>query len=100
MKFNATLAKKHRKDTPKDNLVLIIDDEERICRELSEILEDNNYRVLCAHSGNQARQTITKTPVDLVLLDLKLPDVNGLDLIKDIRKASRDVHIIIITGYG
>lgn len=82
------------------NKILIIDDEEGAGQELTEILEGEGYDALVANNGEQAKAIIAKTPLDLVLLDLKLPDVNGLDLVKNIRETGRDTYIIIITAYG
>lgn len=82
------------------NTILIVDDEKEAGQELCEILEQEGYNALVANNGAQAKQIIAKAPLDLVLLDLKLPDVNGLDLVKNIREIGRDTYIIIITAFG
>ena len=80
--------------------ILIVDDEKGVEQELRDILEREGYDVLVAGDGKQAKQTIAKTPLDLILLDLKLPDLNGLDLVKDIKDTGRDTYIIVITAFG
>ena len=80
-------------------VLLIIDDEEDIRMELNDILK-NKYHVVCAKDGEDARRMLVRKGADIVLLDLKLPDINGVELIKDIKAAKEDACIVIITAYG
>ena len=80
--------------------LLIIDDDKDICRELGELFAQDNLKIFCALDGARANEIIAKNHVDVVLLDLKLPDINGLDLISVIKNVNRDAEIIVITGYG
>lgn len=95
-----SLIKKREREQTRQGSILIIDDEDKICQELSEILKDNNFRVLCAKNGRQAKKIIAQKSIDLVLLDLRLPDVNGLDLIKYVKESGEDTQIIVMTGFG
>lgn len=80
--------------------VLIVDDDQDVIQVLGEYLAQNDYTVICCTSGTQAREEMEKYEFDVLLLDLFLPDVSGLDLLK--AAIERDPHImgIIITGNG
>ena len=77
--------------------VLIVDDDERLCRVLSRYLTREGYSVREAINGDEMRARLAEEPVDLILLDLILPDEDGLSLARDLR-ADSDVAIIMLTG--
>ena len=79
--------------------VLICDDEEGIRESLKLILE-NHYPLIIAESGEQALDIIDHdTTIGVVLLDIKMPKVNGLDILKQIKDKRDDLHVIMVTGY-
>ncbi len=80
--------------------IVIVDDEESIRFSLSETLSDEGYQVLQAQTGTDGIEIIKERNPDLVLLDLKLPGVSGLDIIKQIRKFDKNILVIMITGFG
>jgi len=84
-----------------DNLphVHIVDDDSEIRRLLAEFLSDNGYRVTTAANGNKVRDTVAKGNIDLIVLDVMLPDSNGFDLCRTIR-ASSATPIIMLTAKG
>ncbi len=77
--------------------VLIVEDDRETLEEVAETLSDEGYRALKAGSAAEMWVQLEKQPVDLILLDLILPDENGLDLARKIRQRS-DVGIIIVSG--
>lgn len=77
--------------------VLVVDDERRIRTMLRAYLTDGGYEVIEAALGDEAIRKLTSTPVDLVLLDLGLPDMGGLDVLATIR-ATSDVPVIVVTA--
>jgi DNA-binding response OmpR family regulator len=79
--------------------ILIVDDEEGFCSVIQEYLCGEGYRVATAHDGNAMRRAIAERPVDLVLLDLKLPGEDGLKLTRVLRQETT-ASIIILTGRG
>jgi two-component system OmpR family response regulator len=79
--------------------ILVVDDDPGIRRELNEYLRWKGFRVSTAHGGAEMRRVIERTSVDLVILDLTMPDDQGERLIRDILKAS-NAGIIILTGSG
>ena len=78
--------------------VLVVDDDARIRRMLLRYLEDEGYRVSAAADGASMRERLSRSPVDIILLDLTLPGgEDGLTLARDLRSRS-DVPIIMLTG--
>ena len=80
--------------------VLIIDDEAAIRESLETLLEMEGYSVECAGSGEEGLARIGEQSFDLILLDLALPDRNGLDLLMDLRLQEPQLSIMMITAYG
>jgi DNA-binding NtrC family response regulator len=80
--------------------VLIIDDEAAIRESLQTLLELDGYEVDCAENGEAGLARLADRQFDLVLLDLALPDRNGLDLLADIHQTTPDLAVIMITAYG
>ena len=77
--------------------ILIVDDDERLCRTLAKYLTREGYSVREALNGDEMRAKLADEPADLILLDLILPDEDGLSLARDLR-AESDVAIIMLTG--
>jgi len=99
---------KHKKrkspqKTPPDKVsaakkILIIDDEQEMCEMLYAFLIPHNYKVFLAFNGQMGLEYFETIKPDLVLLDLKMPDIDGVEVLKIIRKIS-NTPIIIITGH-
>jgi DNA-binding NtrC family response regulator len=89
-------------DTPTQaqGCVLIIDDEAEIRESLQTLLEFEGYEVETAANGAQGISKLGDRPFDLVLLDLALPDRNGLELLPEIRSLDPQIAVIMITAYG
>ncbi len=81
-------------------LVLVIDDDSELCDELECFLKKQSYRVVSTGNIKTARKILTENYIDIILLDLKLPDGNGIDLVKNIKEQGKDTCVIIITAYG
>jgi len=79
--------------------ILIVDDEEHIRFLYSEELTDEGYEVVTADSGYQLLERIAAEKPDLVILDIKMVDYNGLDLLQDIRNKYYDLPVILCTAY-
>lgn len=79
--------------------ILIVDDEEGIRESLKLILGDH-YDLILTDNGEQALQCLDKNKtIGLVLLDIKMPKVNGLETLKAIKEKRPDLNVIIVTGY-
>ena len=79
------------------NTILVVDDENGVRQSFNMILNDE-FNVLLAGSGKEAIDIFTKKPVDLVLLDLFLPDSNGLELLQKFKRVDPGVEIIMVTA--
>src|SRR5215831_1837670 len=80
--------------------VLIVDDEAEIRESLETLLELEGYEAETAASGEEGLTKLGEHPFDLVLLDLALPDRNGIDLLPEIRAFDPQISVIMITAYG
>ena len=78
--------------------ILIVDDEPDLRSMLKAILQDNDYGVTEADSGGALQRCFAQEPPDVILLDLKLPDANGLDLLPLIKKTWIETEVIVLTG--
>ena len=79
------------------NKILFIDDDQRICRLVKRYLEGNGYSVIFAHDAAQASDLLPDESIALILLDIMLPDKDGLSLAQEIRNAS-NTPIIFLTA--
>ncbi|KMY66725.1 chemotaxis protein CheY [Desulfocarbo indianensis] len=79
--------------------ILIVDDEEHIRFLYSEELTDEGFDVITADSGEGLLERIENEKPDLVILDIKMVDYNGLDLLQDIRNKYYDLPVILCTAY-
>ncbi len=79
--------------------ILIVDDEEHIRFLYSEELTDEGYEVITADSGLGLLERIAAEKPDVVILDIKMVDYNGLDLLQDIRNKYYDLPVILCTAY-
>ena len=81
--------------------ILIIDDSQQICSMLAEyILPELGYTSVIANTGRQGLQRLRQRLPDLILLDLQLPDISGLDLLRLIAQEGYDVPVILMTAHG
>ncbi len=80
--------------------ILIVDDEPSICSGSKIILSEQGYFVEIAWCGEDCMKTILKDNFDLVILDIRLPDMSGLEILKKINNEQIDVSVIIMTGHG
>ena len=80
--------------------ILIVDDDPNIRDGSSQVLSRAGYDVSEASTGAEALSLVDRFEFDLILLDLKMPDVNGLDLLRNIRENDQQVPVVMITAYG
>ncbi|MBU0509990.1 response regulator, partial [bacterium] len=80
--------------------VLVVDDEQFMVHTLAKILELLGYEVLCAFGGREAYRVCLEQAVDLVITDLHMPDMSGLELLTSLKSHNPSLPVILITGYG
>ncbi len=81
-------------------VILVVDDEETIRFCLKEALEIEGYKVHTEDNGENSLRLIKKMIPDLVILDLKMPGMNGLDLLKEIKSYDQNILVILLTGHA
>lgn len=80
--------------------VLVIDDELIVRMSCERTLSEAGYNVRSASGGKEGLELLEKDNYDLLLLDLKMPDMDGLEVLRVLRNRWPDTKVIIITGYG
>lgn len=83
----------------KGNL-LIVDDEMNIVENLKYILKEHAENIFCAHNGFEALEIIAKENIHCVVCDIRMPKMNGVQLIERVRKTNNDVPFIFYSGHG
>jgi DNA-binding NtrC family response regulator len=80
--------------------ILIVDDEKEICTVLSDSLSQESFRVFTANNGKIALQLTKKEKPDLILLDIKMPGMDGIEVLKKIKKMKKKPVVIMLTAFG
>ncbi|MDP6042008.1 MAG: sigma-54 dependent transcriptional regulator [Candidatus Latescibacteria bacterium] len=80
--------------------ILVVDDERNIRRTLDMILSGEGYQVFACASGKDALEVLQKEPIQMALLDIVMPEMNGLDLLPKLLKIRPDLAVIVISGHG
>jgi DNA-binding response OmpR family regulator len=81
-------------------LVLVVDDDRELCENLWELLRERSFRVSLAHDVPEAEASIRERKFHVVLIDLKLPHGDGVQLLHTLREADREARAILITGFA
>lgn len=85
---------------PEESLILVVDDEGAIRYSVSKTLERVGYQVLTASSGEEALELMDQQDFDVVLTDIRMPGISGVDLLASIKEQSADIVVILMTGYA
>jgi len=80
--------------------ILIVDDEKNYPRILSAVLEEEGFETFCANSGYEALEILKNIDVDLVLTDMKMPKMDGIELLGKIKEKDKDLPVIMMTAHG
>ncbi len=79
--------------------ILVVDDEPSILRLLQEALTQWGYQVKCAASGSEAVEAVRGGMFDAVITDIRMPEMSGLDLLKEIKRHDESIEVVVMTGY-
>ena len=80
--------------------ILIVDDQFGIRILLNEVLQKEGYNIFQAANGIQAQEIAKKHSLDLVLLDMKIPGMDGIEILRRMKKIEPNIRVIIMTAYG
>ncbi len=83
-----------------DRRILVVDDSELVCQQLRQVLDRPDRRITVAGDGTEALEWLADNPCSLVLTDLLLPGITGIDLIREIRERQMPVTVIVMTGFA
>lgn len=79
--------------------VLLVDDDESILEAVGERIKSWDYDLLTASDGNQALEAISSNNFDIIILDYRMPEKDGIATLKEIRKLNKDIPVIMFTAY-
>jgi DNA-binding response OmpR family regulator len=80
--------------------ILVIDDEQELLAMMKVMLEEKGYQVFCAANGPEGIRINEQENPDLIILDLNMPGMNGIETLLNIRATDANVRVIILTGFG
>jgi DNA-binding NtrC family response regulator len=80
--------------------ILVVDDDQNTLTAMAESLARVGYEIITAKNGTEAFQLLTSAPIDLVVTDLKMPTIDGMEILTAARRINPNIGVIIITGYG
>ena len=80
--------------------VLLVDDEEELVRALAERLEIRQLECEVALNGEEALRMVEDSPPHVILLDLKMPGMDGMEVLRRVKKRHPDIQVVVLTGHG
>lgn len=84
----------------KDYNILVIDDEAAQRDVLAGYLKKKGYKIFSASSGREGIEFVKNNPVDIILSDFKMPDLNGIEVLEEVKKLNPEISFVIVTAYG
>ena len=91
---------RRKTNMPKTNQILIVDDNPHMSSLLSDILDFFDYKGVGAKDGEEALKTLNQRSFDMVITDLRMPKMDGLNLLRALKEKSPQLPVVIITGFG
>lgn len=82
------------------SIIMIVDDEKDFVEMLGLRLKEKGENVMAAYNGNECLKALETTDVDVIILDVKMPGMNGIDTLREIKKRQPLVEVIMLTGHG
>ncbi len=80
--------------------ILLMDADKNSCEEMQEFLQREGFIVLTAHSATEGKLLLQENPIDILILDIRLPDANGLEVLKENKSRYPKLDVIVISGHG
>jgi len=89
-----------KRDKMKKKKILVVDDEVDFVNIIKMRLEANNYEVITASGGKEALERVVRDKPDVVLMDVLMPEIGGIDALAKIRQADKNLPVFMITGFS
>ncbi|MGB2661359.1 MAG: response regulator [Candidatus Omnitrophota bacterium] len=83
----------------KEHNILVVDDNKDFADIFCDMLKANNYKAECCYGGSQAIEMVKSASFDIMFLDIRMPEMDGIQTLKEIKKVSPDTIVIMMTGY-
>ncbi|GAB4346489.1 MAG: hypothetical protein Kow0099_27770 [Candidatus Abyssubacteria bacterium] len=80
--------------------ILLVDDDREFCKAMKRMLEGAGYRMAAKHDGVEALEALSQGSFDLIISDLRMPNLDGMELMHEIVKRGIDVPVVFLTGFG
>ena len=78
--------------------ILVVDDEERVCWAFEQFLKEEGHSPLVASNAQEALEKVTAEKPDLVIMDIRMPGMDGLEFMREVKELGDDVEVIVLTG--
>ncbi len=85
---------------PAERNVLIVDDDKLICWALERALKKNGHDVIVSPNGKNAMEALKKKDFDLVITDLRMPEIDGFEVIEEVKRCSPSTRIVLMSAFG
>ena len=80
--------------------LMLVDDEKRFLYTMKKLLEEKGYAMITVSGGEAALETLSAHPIDVVILDVKMPGMDGIETLKEIKRRFPLVEVIMLTGHA
>jgi DNA-binding NtrC family response regulator len=80
--------------------ILLVDDEDDVLSMMADVLREQGYAPVPVTNGEEALQLLATRPVEVVVSDIMMPRLNGVRLLEAVKRAHRDVQVVLVTGYA
>lgn len=80
--------------------ILVVDDEKNTCYGLKTLLSREGYQVECVHNGQEGLRFLKMNPVQLIISDIRMPEMDGISFIGCLKKEHPDIRVIVMTAFG
>ncbi|MBN1141905.1 MAG: response regulator [Deltaproteobacteria bacterium] len=80
--------------------ILVVDDEKNTCSGLKTLLGREGYCVECVHNGQEGLKYLEKNPAQLIISDIRMPEMDGISFIHCLKERHPDVQVIVMTAFG
>jgi CheY-like chemotaxis protein len=98
--YQTDIYRKYDFDLPKPSKVLLVDDEREFAQTLSERLQMREYGSAVVYNGEEALSAVAEDEPEVMVLDLKMPGVDGLEVLRRVKQEHPNVEVIVLTGHG